>query len=82
MKYTVELKRRAIKDLKLIPLASRRRLIDRIEALGDNLSGDVKKLTHFTPEYRLRSGQWRILFEIEADRVIVYRILHRRESYR
>lgn len=45
--------------------------------------GDVKKLTNHTPEYRLRVGDYRVLFEIDGtDRVSVYRIMHRREAYR
>jgi mRNA interferase RelE/StbE len=40
-------------------------------------------LTDFTPEYRLRIGDYRALFEIERpNRVIVYRIRHRRDVYR
>jgi mRNA interferase RelE/StbE len=47
------------------------------------LSGDVKRLTNFTPEYRLRVGQYRVLFEVENENeVVVYRIVHRREAYR
>ena len=54
----------------------------RIEGLQNNLAGDVKKLTNFTPEYRLRVGNWRALFEIEGTTVVIYRVLHRREVYR
>jgi mRNA interferase RelE/StbE len=33
--------------------------------------GDVKRLTHFTLEYRLRVGDYRVLFEvIEAVTVL------------
>jgi mRNA interferase RelE/StbE len=46
------------------------------------LSGDVKRLTNFTPEYRLRVGEYRVLFETAGARVVIYRILHRREAYR
>lgn len=38
--------------------------------------------TSFTPEYRLRVGDWRVLFEVERDKIVIYRILHRREAYR
>jgi len=82
MKYTIELKPRAEKDLKNLQAADIRRIVERLRLLSDDLQGDVKKLTNFTPEYRLRVGHWRILFEVENDRLIVYRILHRRESYR
>jgi mRNA interferase RelE/StbE len=50
--------------------------------LSDDLKGDVKRLTNFSPEYRLRIGSYRVLFELEESTVIVYRVLHRRESYR
>lgn len=50
--------------------------------MGDGLAGDVKRLTNFTPEYRLRVGDYRILFEIEKKSIIVYRVRHRREVYR
>jgi mRNA interferase RelE/StbE len=57
--------------------------MDALEELSKDFSGDVKKLTNFTPEYRLRVGPYRILFEIEDDNcAMVYRILHRREAYR
>ena len=45
------------------------------------LTGDVKKLTNFTPEYRLRVGNYRVLFEVEGGVVIVYRVLHRKDAY-
>ena len=83
MNYTVGLKPRAIKDLRRIQKPEASRIADAIERLADDLSGDVKRLTNFTPEYRLRVGQYRILFEVENDNeVVVYRIVHRREAYR
>ena len=45
------------------------------------LTGDVKKLTDHTPEYRLRVGDYRVLFEVEGSTVVVYRVLHRKDAY-
>ena len=56
-------------------------MLAKIRGLENNLAGDVKRLTNFTPEYRLRVGDYRVLFEIEGDRVIIYRILHRGGAY-
>tara|TARA_B100000614_G_scaffold253909_1_gene268449 strand:- start:205 stop:453 length:249 start_codon:yes stop_codon:yes gene_type:complete len=81
MKYTSELKPKAIKDLKSIPLKERERILGRIERMEDDLQGDVKKLTNHTPEYRMRSGNYRVLFEIEEGKIVVYRVLHRKEAY-
>lgn len=42
----------------------------------------MKRLTDFTSEYRLRVGDYRILFEAEESTVVVYRILHRKDAYK
>lgn len=50
--------------------------------MTDDLVGDVKQLANFTPEYRLRVGDYRVLFEIEGNTIVVYGVRHRREAYR
>ena len=82
MIYQVEFKPRAIKDLQVLPVAEHRRVVSKIEVLQNNLGGDVTQLTNFTPEYRLRVGNYRVLFEVEGDKVIVYRVVHRKDAYR
>ncbi len=83
MNYTVGLKPRASKELRRIQKQDASRIADALERLADGLSGDVKRLTNFTPEYRLRVGQYRVLFEVENENeIVVYRIVHRREAYR
>lgn len=58
-------------------------IVAALKDLENDLHGDVKRLTNFTPEYRLRVGDYRALFEIEQpNRVVVYRIRHRRDVYR
>jgi mRNA interferase RelE/StbE len=49
--------------------------------LEQGLTGDIKRLTNFTPEYRLRVGNYRALFEVEEHTVVVYRVMHRRQVY-
>ncbi len=82
--YEVHLKPQAVKDLRRLPQQEARRSIaDALEMLEEGLSGDVKKPTDFTPEYRLRVGSYRVLFAVEKQSyVVVYRILHRRKAYR
>ena len=81
MLYEIEFKPRAIKDLRAIPKATGRRIADKIESLSVDLAGDVKRLTNFTPEFRLRVGKYRVLFEVEAAIVTIYRIVHRKDAY-
>lgn len=82
MNYQVRFKPRALKDLRDLPESNKRRIVVKIEGLQGGLVGDVKKLTDFTPEYRLRVGNYRVLFEIEGQSVVIYRVLRRREAYR
>ena len=81
MRYEIHFKPRALKDLRRIPKADAARALDRLEDMRDDLFGDVKRLTNHTPEFRLRVGDYRVLFELEGRRVVVYRVVHRREAY-
>lgn len=81
MKYEIELRPRAIKDLKSLDATQRSKVVSRMEELKNDLAGDVKRLTNFTPEYRLRVGSYRVLFEVEGDQVVIYRIRHRKDAY-
>jgi len=46
------------------------------------MQGDVERLSNHSPEYRMRAGNYRALFEVVGGRIIVYRILHRKDAYR
>jgi mRNA interferase RelE/StbE len=72
---------RAIKDLKGLSTVDAQKIILKIRGLEQGLTGDIKKLTNFTPEYRLRVGDYRVLFEIEQQQILIYRIKHRKEAY-
>ncbi len=80
--YKAELKPRALKDLKAIASSDARKLLDGIERMQNGLEGDVKRLTNHTPEYRLRVGAYRVLFELDNDRIVIYRIRHRKDAYK
>ena len=82
MEYKVGFKPRAIKDSRSIGKGRLKLIFSKIELLSHNLQGDVKRLTNFTPEYRLRVGDYRVLFETENDEIIIYRIMHRKKAYR
>ena len=82
MKYKVLLKPKAIKTLKKISKKEGKRIIAKLKHMENDLAGDVKKLTNHTPEFRLRVGDWRVLFEIEEDKIIVYSILQRKDAYK
>jgi mRNA interferase RelE/StbE len=82
VKYRVELKPRAEKDLRGLQRREQQRIVKKLRVASDDLHGDIKRLTQFQPSHRLRVGDFRVLFDIQSDKIVVYRILHRREAYR
>jgi mRNA interferase RelE/StbE len=82
VRYEIEIRKRAEKDLASLPKTDAQRIVDALFLLEDGLTGDIKKLASALPEYRLRIGVWRVLFEIVGRKIIIYRILHRKEAYR
>lgn len=83
MKYEIEFKPRAIKDLKHLEQKEIKNIIEKIEEMKKNINNlSIKKLTNFTPEYRLRVGDYRILFEIENNVITIYTITHRKNAYK
>lgn len=63
-----------------MPAEVQSRVLSKIELMQNNLAGDVKRLTNYTPEYRLRVGDYRVLFEIEGDVLVIYRVKHRKDA--
>jgi mRNA interferase RelE/StbE len=71
----------AIADLERLPPRIAEQTMRKIDRLQNGLHGDIKRLTQFDHDYRLRSGDYRILFDVEDSRAIIQRILHRKEAY-
>ena len=82
MKYKIEFKPRAVKDLRAINREDAKKILLKIRAMENDLAGDVSRLTDFEPQFRLRIGDYRALFNVEDDLVTIYRIKHRREVYK
>ena len=78
----IEIRKSAIRDLQKINEPFKSKLHEKIIFLKNfpNLS-NIKKLTNFEPAYRLRVGDYRVLFDIIEDTIFIGRVLHRKESY-
>ena len=83
--YRIELTPRAERDLLGLPSTIQRRLIPRIDALAhEPRPPGVRKLSGAEELYRVRSGDYRIIYEIR-DRlllILIVHVRHRREAYR
>jgi len=82
--YTVELKNAAQKFIAAQSKKIQRQLIGRIESLAADPHPAGSKLLRADERiYSLRSGGYRILYQVENDRltVLIIKIGHRREIY-
>ena len=84
--YRLRIKSSAAKELESVDRkADRRRLIERISALsGDPRSAGAEKLAGHQDRYRIRQGNYRVVYTVDDARreVMVFRIGHRRDVYR
>jgi mRNA interferase RelE/StbE len=85
MKYRVFLERKARKQLENLDPDIREKIKEKITKLKDGLSTelDIKKLRGYKNHYRLRVGEYRALFIIQAGyTIVVYAVLPRKKAYK
>ncbi len=70
-----------MKDLESLPLKTAESILSRIEAYAAGAPSDIKKLRG-RGEFRMRVGDYRVLFVKVGVRLEIHRVLHRREAYR
>lgn len=82
--YSVFIKPSAVKELEAVPTRDRQRIARPIQGLGANPRPPGAEKLSGLDRYRLRQGNYRIIYAIEDERlvVLVVRIGHRRDVYR
>jgi mRNA interferase RelE/StbE len=83
--YTVQIKRSALKGLQGLPRHLQAQLRKQIDSLAENpRPSRVIKLAGDENLYRVRVGDYRVIYQIQdkALLVLVIKIGHRREVYR
>ncbi len=83
-RYRIEIKKSAVKEVERLPLKDMKAVLERIECLCENPSPyDCKKLSA-EEKYRIRCGNYRILYCIKDDILIIFvvKVGHRKDVYR
>jgi len=85
-KYRLLLKTSAGKEIKKVGAKSdRRRIVEKIASLAGNpRSEGAEKLAGYDDRYRVRQGDYRIVYLIDdkALTVTIYKVGHRKDIYR
>jgi mRNA interferase RelE/StbE len=89
--WAVEFERGAAKSLGKLDRTARHKVVSALERLAEELTthgrpvlSRVAKLKGTDSDFRLRVDDWRVIFQLQGDRlvVLVLALGHRREIYR
>jgi mRNA interferase RelE/StbE len=83
--YTIDFKASVEKDLRKVPADRLPDILKKIEGLAEvPLPADSKKLFGAENLYRVRVGDYRIIYEVmhKTKNVTIFYIKHRRSAYR
>ena len=81
MKYEIVYTKQAEIELLAFPARIQRQISSKVTRLQHGFSGDIKKLQASDNVYRLRSGDVRILFELDGSTLVIRTIRDRKEAY-
>ncbi len=85
MQYSVEYRPAVLKNLKRFPKRDLAKIKKKLEELGANLPfPNTTKMKGNNPFHKVRSGDYRIIYEIHDDRlvILVVKIGHRKDVYK
>jgi mRNA interferase RelE/StbE len=83
MKYKIVFTRRAIKDISSLEPEVKDRIAEALTKYSEDPLGYAKKMVDPSlGTYRFRIGDYRIIFDIEDEEIVILRVGHRREIYR
>lgn len=83
-RYKVEIKKSAAKEIEHLHHKDMKAVLEKIESLSENpRPHDCKKLSA-QEKYRVRCGNYRILYSIKDDILIIFvvKVGHRKDVYR
>jgi mRNA interferase RelE/StbE len=85
MAFRIEWKKSTRKDLRKLPPSAVERIVEAVEGLAEKpFPHGVEKLSGSEHAYRIRLGDYRIVYEVvtELKLVEIQRVRHRKDAYR
>jgi mRNA interferase RelE/StbE len=80
-KFSIRIADSAAENLASLPKRHAEQILAKITRLESGLHGNIKRLQNADCAYRLRMGDYRILFDVQGNEIIVQRIGHRKGIY-
>jgi len=83
--YQIEWKRSALREVKALDRQVVPRIIEAVESLpSDPFPSGVRKLQGSWHTYRIRVGEYRVIYDVLPSRLLIQivRVRHRKDAYR
>jgi len=81
MKYQILYEKEVLKELDKLEPSICRRILKKVDKMSENpASCDIKKLKA-SEDYRLRVGDYRVIFIFDKDLIKVIKVGHRQQIY-
>lgn len=81
IRYKIEFADSIPDDLRSVSKKEAEQILRKIARLENGLHGNIKRLQNSDIGYRLRMGDYRILFDVEGDVIVIQKIGNRKDVY-
>ncbi len=79
--YQIEYTASSLEDLKTLPKREAGQVLRKISRLEHGLHGNIKRLQNADFGFRLRMGNYRVLFDAVDGRILIQKIGNRKDVY-
>jgi mRNA interferase RelE/StbE len=80
-RYRIEYAASAVDDLRALPKREAEQILRKIQRLEAGLHGNIKRLQNADVAFRLRMGDYRVLFDVVGDKIVMQSVGHRKDVY-
>ena len=80
-RYHIKYAPSAIDDLRSLPKREADQILRKVQRLETGLHGNIKRLQNADVGFRLRMGDYRILFDVVGDTIMVQKVGNRKDVY-
>jgi mRNA interferase RelE/StbE len=80
-RYRIEYADSALDDLRSIPKREADQILRKVLRLENGLHGNIKRLQNADVGFRLRMGDYRVLFDVIGDKILVQKVGNRKDVY-
>jgi mRNA interferase RelE/StbE len=80
-RFDIQYAEMAVENLRALPKPIATQIMRKVSRLEGGLVGNIKRLRQADFGYRLRMGDYRVLFDVEDDTIVIQKVAHRKNVY-